>query len=200
MTAATSATTLANHSAMSPSSAYGACTPAKRQLLQAGDIHDRPPILRRRSCPAQRRSRYANPPSCAQAWRSPVIHHPGPAGCRARTYADGSAEGNNEMIYSPEISARIIDAMQSITLGNNGYADIGPNETIADACRAAGFVVIRSTNLHGRPTYKGFTKAAQEALRGEPYAVSTYKPIEHRDDFDYEGAILARQERAMMDY
>ena len=89
MTAATSATTLANHSAMSPSSAYGACTPAKRQLLQAGDIHDRPPILRRGSCPAQRRIRYANPSGRAQTWRSPVIHYPGPAGCRASAYAHG---------------------------------------------------------------------------------------------------------------
>jgi hypothetical protein len=110
------------------------------------------------------------------------------------------------MIYTPEQTARILSAIESIMLGNNGYADIGPAEWVADAVRAAGFIVLATTNLHGRPTYKGYTREAQVALRaahatGETYAVPTYKPPTHRqDEPDYEGMILARQERAMMDY
>lgn len=100
-------------------------------------------------------------------------------------------------ILSPELSALVLAAIEMILLGNNGYADIGVNPEVAEAVRAAGFIVIASKNLHGAFVYKGFTKASQESLASAPYGVSLYKPIVQRDDFDYEGAILARQERFM---
>lgn len=98
-------------------------------------------------------------------------------------------------VYSPDHSARILAAMQSVMLSNNGYADIGYNPDIANALHLAGFIVIESTNLHGMPTFKAFTKAGQAALRFAPHAFSTYRPIMYAaDTIDYEGAILARQE------
>lgn len=99
------------------------------------------------------------------------------------------------MIYKPELSARILAAMQSVMLSNNGYADIGYNPDIANALHLAGFIVIESTTLHGNPTFKAFTKEGQAALRFAPHAFSTYRPVMYAPDYiDYEGAILARQE------
>ena len=69
--------------------------------------------------------------------------------------------------------------------------------------QAAGYVVIASTDYHGRPAWKGYTKQAQAALNGQEYARSTYCPsnrIAGVDAPDIEGAILARQERETMDY
>jgi len=104
-------------------------------------------------------------------------------------------------IYSPDLTAKILDAMQSIELSNNGYADIGNNAAIADALRDAGFVVNASTNLHGNATFIAYTKRAQKCLQSEPFAVSRSTPIPLRvDGPDYEGMILRRQERVMMDY
>ena len=108
-------------------------------------------------------------------------------------------------VYSAEQTARILSAINSIMLGNNGYADIGPADWLADAVRTAGFIVLSTTNLHGRPTYKGYTREAQASLRaahaaGETYAVSTYKKFTHQhDETDWEGMILARQERQSID-
>lgn len=97
-------------------------------------------------------------------------------------------------IHPPEVSARILDAILSIEMGNNGYADIGTDTTVANAVETAGYVVIRTTDLHGRPVYRGFTRASQEALRGEPFAVSTYGPVRMPEDMpDYEALILNRQ-------
>lgn len=100
-------------------------------------------------------------------------------------------------IFSPDVSARILSAMEAVTSANNGYADIGMNPKVAEALRAAGFVVLASKNLHGTPTFRGFTQAAQKALAGAPYAVSIYKDVPARvEQPDFEGAILARQEAA----
>lgn len=105
------------------------------------------------------------------------------------------------MIYTPEQTTMILSAMQSIEMGNNGYADIGNNQTVIDAVRSAGYIVLSTRNLHGNPTHIGYTKAAQAALRDEPYAVPFNKPRSPRvDGPDYEAMILARQERMMMDY
>ena len=104
-------------------------------------------------------------------------------------------------ILNPEITAQTLHAIEAIMLSNNGHANIGNNSAVADAVSMAGFTVIHTTDLHGNPTYKGFTQAAQAALRVESFGISTYKPIVSRDDgIDYEAAILDRQERAMMDY
>jgi hypothetical protein len=100
-------------------------------------------------------------------------------------------------IYSPEETTRILDIVASITLSNNGYSRFQANETTVNAVRAAGFIVFRSTDLHGNPCWFGSTRAAQESLRTAPYGVSTYKDPTHRqDEPDYEGMILARQERS----
>jgi len=100
------------------------------------------------------------------------------------------------MIHTAATSALILDAIQSVLLANNGYADIGMNAEVAAAMETAGFVVIRTTNLHGNPVNRAFTKKAQECLRVEPFGVSTYKAFTTRQDApDYEGAILARGER-----
>lgn len=106
-------------------------------------------------------------------------------------------------IYTHEQTAQIFAAMQDIELSNNGYAFIGHDAEVANAVQSAGYVVLYVPNLHGRKEYKGFTKRAQECLKAEPFGVSTYQApastLAH-DTPDYEGLILARQERAMMDY
>lgn len=96
------------------------------------------------------------------------------------------------MIYTAEQTEAIISAIQSIELGNNGYADIGTDSVIAGAVEKAGYVVIKNGK-----TYKGFTKAAQSALAVEPFGVSRYSAtnLESIAGIDYEGAILARGER-----
>lgn len=99
------------------------------------------------------------------------------------------------MIYTAEQTAAIFAAIESIEMGNNGHADIGTDDAIGDAVRSAGYTVIRTTDLHGRPVLRGFTKAAQAALAAGD-GVSTYKAFTPRMELpDYEGAILARDER-----
>jgi len=100
------------------------------------------------------------------------------------------------MIYSPEITSLILNAIYAVTLSNNGYADIGFNGVVADAVEKAGYTVIKTTDLFGHPVYRAFTPAAQAALAAEPFGVSTYKPINTKlDTPDVEGAILAAGER-----
>lgn len=100
------------------------------------------------------------------------------------------------MIFSPNQTAKILAAIQSVMLGNNGYADIGVDPIVAQAVADAGFVVIATRDLHGKAIYRGFSKAAQAALAIEPFGASTYKPFKTRVETpDYEGAILARNDR-----
>jgi len=99
-------------------------------------------------------------------------------------------------IRSPELSARILNAILSIEMGNNGHADIGTDTAVAHAVESAGYTVIRTTDLHGNPVFRGFTRKSQEALRHEPFAVSTYRPVRMPQDMpDYEAMILSRQSR-----
>ena len=101
------------------------------------------------------------------------------------------------MIYAAEDTKTILDAIMSINLGNNGYADLpGFPDRLIPAMEAAGITVIRSRNLHGAEVLKGFTAAAQAALRSSPFGESTYrtKPIDQHIEIDYEDAILARNE------
>ena len=92
-------------------------------------------------------------------------------------------------------------AIRSIELGNNGHADIGTSTALADAVRAAGYVVIAARDLHNRPVFRGFTAAGQRALRAEPFGASTYRaPAARLDLPDYEAAILARDARMTADY
>jgi hypothetical protein len=102
------------------------------------------------------------------------------------------------MIYAPELTAKIFAAINSVMLSNNGYAEIGNDSAVAEAMSLAGFVVIHTKSLFGRPTYKAFTKEAQVALATD--GVPHYKTVRNDTGPDYEGMILARQERAMMDY
>ena len=107
------------------------------------------------------------------------------------------------MIYTPEQSAAILRVAQDIELSNNGWSIIPDCPVVHSGLQAAGYVVIASLDYHGRPCWKGYTKRAQAALKGQEYGQSTYRPssrIASVDVPDYEGAILARQERATMDY
>ena len=104
----------------------------------------------------------------------------------------GAAFKEKIVIYTAEQTAAIFSAIQSIELGNNGYADIGTDSVIAEAVEKAGYVVIKNGK-----TYKGFTKAAQAALAVEPFGISRYSDTNHNSiiEIDYEGALLARAER-----
>lgn len=103
------------------------------------------------------------------------------------------------MIYSIEDSAAIMTAINGILLANNGYSDIGNNPVVIEAVKAAGFTVIKGTNLWGNPTHKGFTaEGAKAQLAEQAIAIKAKKPVKLTPDFDYENAILARQERLTM--
>lgn len=114
-----------------------------------------------------------------------------------------NAGGSSRTLQAPTASReedrafelRVAQAVTAIELGNNGYAVIGPSVAVAKAVEARGFVVIASRDLHGNPTYKGFTRASQEALRTSDYGVCTYKAINTVAfaPVDVEAQILARQ-------
>ena len=74
-------------------------------------------------------------------------------------------------IYTPAQSEAIINTIMDIEMGNNGYADIGLDETIVEGVKAAGYMVLFVVATAGGWTYRGFTKAAQEALAKEPFGV-----------------------------
>jgi hypothetical protein len=103
-------------------------------------------------------------------------------------------------IYDPEQSAAILRAAHDVLMGNNGWAFVPGERWLLDGLQAAGFTVVRSRDWHGRPAWKAYTRAAQDALRADAAAghpvETTYKPARQwTDGPDYEAAILARQER-----
>ena len=105
------------------------------------------------------------------------------------------------MIYSIEDSAAIMTAINSILVANNGYSDIGNNPAVVEAVKAAGFTVITATNLWGNKTHKAFTAdGAKAQLAEQAITIKSKKPVKLTPDFDYEGAILARQERLIADF
>lgn len=113
------------------------------------------------------------------------------------------------MIFTPAQTAVIFKAITDIEAGNNGWSFIGSADWLHTALQAAGYTVIASRDFHGAPAFKGYTRRAQQALNGAPYAVSNYNTV--KDAYyntakdaspapDYEAAILARQESATMDF
>lgn len=99
-------------------------------------------------------------------------------------------------VFDPTQSAVILRTILDIEAGNNGWSFIPSHAWLHEALTAAGYTVLASLDFHGRPAFKGYTKRAQQALRGEPFAQSTYKPVRVDEQTpDYEGAILDRQER-----
>jgi TRAP-type C4-dicarboxylate transport system substrate-binding protein len=106
------------------------------------------------------------------------------------------------MIYTPETSANILAAMQSIQMSNNGWSWIDNDDTLIKALQTAGYTIIETA-----AGVKAFSRRAQEALAADykahgaaSFAVPTYgttAPKEHAPD--YEGMILARQERFLND-
>jgi hypothetical protein len=102
------------------------------------------------------------------------------------------------MIYSTELSERILDLIESVALANNGYAFTNDKEA-AEALEKAGYIVKINTtgfaftvySLHAyecaKQDYKNAPKKQQQKI-----SFNSYYP-------DYEGAILARQEKYMMD-
>lgn len=108
-------------------------------------------------------------------------------------------------IFTPTESAAILRAMADIEAGNNGWSFIPADSAVHAGLRAAGYTVLRSTDGHGRPAWRGYTRRAQESLRvdravGLP--VSTDYRVYRQEHAmpDYESAILARQERETMDW
>ena len=108
-------------------------------------------------------------------------------------------------IFTPAETAAILRAMQDIELGNNGWAYVPADPAVREGLQAAGYVVLRSVDGHGREAWRGYTRRAQDALRADRTAgvpVSTdYRVFRQQHAApDIEGAILARQERATMDW
>ena len=69
------------------------------------------------------------------------------------------------MIYNEEQTAAILDAMSEAVMGNNGYATVPAvvhNDWLRQGLNKAGFAVIGN---------KVYTPQAQEALKGESFAV-----------------------------
>ena len=105
------------------------------------------------------------------------------------------------MVYTPETSAKILAAMQDIAMSNNGWSLIENDPSLVKALQTAGYTIIET-----KAGVKAYSRAAQTALAAEykahgpaSFAVPTYgtaAPKEHA--LDYEGMILARQERWMM--
>jgi hypothetical protein len=93
-------------------------------------------------------------------------------------------------VYTPEQSSDIVTAIQAVLLGNNGYATVGRAPHVVSGLTAAGFIVINGT---------GYTQHALDCLRIDARNhAAARKPVSVDtgwNDFDYEGAILARQER-----
>lgn len=97
------------------------------------------------------------------------------------------------------------EIIQRIELANNGYLDIGNNPEIIQGVKAAGYMVLSSTNLHGRPTHKAYTERAQQALKEEHASGSEFAvmrqivvPPNRVDGPDYEAMILARQDQYLL--
>lgn len=105
------------------------------------------------------------------------------------------------MIFTAAQTDAIFKAITDIEAGNNGWSFIGSADWLHTALQAAGYTVIASRDFHGAPAFKGYTRRAQQALNGAPYAVSTYNIVnDTAPAVDYEAAILARQEAETMDF
>jgi len=74
-------------------------------------------------------------------------------------------------IFTAEQTTKILDAIMDIEMGNNGYADIGTDRTIAEAVALAGYTVLHVAATAGGFVYRGFTKAAQAALAQESFGI-----------------------------
>lgn len=107
------------------------------------------------------------------------------------------------MIYTPEQSTKILDAIHGIELSNNGWSWIENDPALIDALRVAGYVVFEV-----RGGMKAYTRAAQAALAAEYKAhgpasfaapARAVRTAPHESGPDFEAMILARQERWMMD-
>ena len=80
----------------------------------------------------------------------------------------------------------LTDLMASLAMTNNGYLFAPASWELTVAAQHPEAVDIRRGQIHRRGVQPAHPRQAVAA-----------KP---RDTFDYEGAILARQEREMMDY
>jgi|GEM_PF-6121974 len=107
------------------------------------------------------------------------------------------------MIYTPEQTAKILDAINGIEMSNNGWSWVENDPALIGALRIAGYLVFEV-----RGGMKAYTRAAQEALASEykahgpaSFAVPAraVRNTPQEPGFDFEAMILARQERWMMD-
>jgi len=81
------------------------------------------------------------------------------------------------MSRAAQLHERVQAAIRAVELASSGCADIGSREDVAEAVRAAGYTVIRSTDVWHLPTFKAFSKSAVETLKTKPFCVSTFRPI-----------------------
>jgi len=95
-----------------------------------------------------------------------------------------------------EAARKLAAAIQSIELGNNGYADLPRDHELARALTLAGYHVHMTAR-----GFRGFTKRAVDALIEERRAGSGFvvplhaAPAATHEAPDYEAAILSRQSR-----
>jgi hypothetical protein len=72
------------------------------------------------------------------------------------------------MIYSIEMTARILQAMDALNGANNGYAFLHIGPDVANALRLAGFRSCSGIHPHdGRPCYMVFTPKGWDAYVAE---------------------------------
>jgi hypothetical protein len=93
-------------------------------------------------------------------------------------------------IYQPFIAAKIIEAMESVALSNNGYAQMSLRGDVASALKLAGYKVEKI----GLNLYVVYSAAAWDILVAERNAeirrIVDGKPAA----VDYEAKILARND------
>ena len=88
------------------------------------------------------------------------------------------------MIYNEEQTGMILDAMAEAVMGNNGYATVPAvvnNDWLRQGLNQAGFAVIGN---------KVYTPQAQEALKGEAFAVKR-EPIKASSIVDTRHALAS---------
>ncbi len=98
------------------------------------------------------------------------------------------------MIYTPAQSDAIMEAINSVLLSNNGYAEVGNDTVVVGALKSAGFIVLKTRALFGGWTHKAYTKEGREAVIAEAREHAKPIKLDARPAYDFEGAILRRQE------
>jgi hypothetical protein len=101
------------------------------------------------------------------------------------------------VIYTAEQTASIFFALTEAEMGNNGYANVPTLDTVVvDALAIAGFRVTAATDGFGCACSRVFTPKGWAAAVAEHNArgAAVLASFNRAPSFDYEGAILARND------